>query len=61
MEEEFDIRELFHLMNSKDGEFFIRVLISEEGELYGEKAGSGFHSFGEGATTDEFSSYTYTV
>ena len=41
MEEEFDIRELFHLMNSKDGEFFIRVLLSEEGELYGEKAGSG--------------------
>ncbi len=60
-EREMNVQELFHLMNGEDGEFFIRVILSEEGEMRGEKASGGFDTFGRGTTTYEqyADSYSY--
>ena len=38
-EKEVDMKELMDFMNQHDGEFFIRVILNEEGALYGETDG----------------------
>lgn len=35
-EKEINAKELFAFMNNEDGEFFVRVVLNEEGGLYGE-------------------------
>lgn len=35
-EQEMNVKQLFHFINSYDGDFFIRVILREEGDLCGE-------------------------
>lgn len=37
-EKEMNVKQLFKLMNNYEGEFFVRVILEEEGDLRGEKA-----------------------
>ena len=57
---ELDIRALFKILNSEGSEFFVRVILTEEGEMCGEKTGSGINSTGRRTTIDEQCSYPYT-
>ena len=38
-EHELNIEELFRFMNAHEGEFFVRVMLNEEGEFCGEPNG----------------------
>lgn len=38
-EKEFDVENLFRFLNAHEGEFFVRVIMNEEGEFRGESNG----------------------
>lgn len=38
-EKELDIKDIIEFMNQHEGEFFIRLILNEEGELRGETDG----------------------
>lgn len=37
-EKEMNVKELFKLINNYDGDFFMRVVLEEEGDIRGQKA-----------------------
>lgn len=41
-EKEIDFEDLFHFINTHEGEFFVRVILNEEGEFHGESDGCGY-------------------
>lgn len=51
-EREMNAKELFDYINRHDGDFFVRVILTEEGEVRGEGAESSFDST-SGRTIDD--------
>ena len=52
-EREMNAKELFDFINHSDGEFFVRVILTEEGEVRGEEAECSSDSTGGGTTPYE--------
>lgn len=52
-EREMNTKELFDFINHHDGDFFVRVILTEEGEVRGEGAKCSFYSTSGRPTTDE--------
>jgi hypothetical protein len=52
-EREMNAKELFDYINRHDGDFFVRVILTEEGEVRGEEAGCSVGSSYPGSTVDE--------
>ena len=52
-ERELNAKELFEFINNHDGDFFVRVILVEEGEVHGEEAKCSFYSTSGRSTTDE--------
>lgn len=52
-EQEMNAKEIFDFINHSDGEFFVRVIITEEGEVRGEEAERSLYSTHRRTTIDE--------
>jgi len=52
-EREMNAKELFDFINNHDGDFFVRVILAEEGEVRGEEAECSFYSTSGRPTINE--------
>ena len=52
-EREMNTKELFDFINHSENDFFVRVILTEEGEVRGEEAERSVGSSYPGSTVDE--------
>lgn len=52
-EKEMNAKELFDLINLHNGDFFVRVILAEEGEVSGEEAERSVYSTCRRTTSNE--------
>lgn len=52
-EKEMNVKELFKLINNYDGDFFVRVVLEEEGDIRGQKARRSVYTTGKRTTAHE--------
>ena len=52
-EREMNTKELFDFINHSENDFFVRVILTEEGEVRGEEDECGVYSTRGRTTTDE--------
>ncbi|MDD3138694.1 MAG: hypothetical protein PHX08_06960 [Lachnospiraceae bacterium] len=52
-EREMNSKELFDFINNHEGEFFVRVILTEEGEVCGETSECGVNSISRRTATYE--------
>lgn len=52
-EKEMNAKELFDFINHQNGDFFVRVILTEEGEVRGEEAERSVYSTCRRTTPDE--------